>query len=360
MADRERILKIRDLNISFKTDNGNVKAIRGVNLDLYKGETIAIVGESGSGKSVTTKAIMGILASNGSIDSGTIDYVWYDEYTGERQERDIVQMSERELQKEIRGRKIAMVFQDPMTSLNPTMTIGRQVMEPMMYHYKKSKQEAYQKALELLELVGITDAEKRMKNYPHQLSGGMRQRIVIAIALSCDPYVLICDEPTTALDVTIQAKILELIQEIQKKKNLSVIYITHDLGVVAKVADYVNVMYAGKIVETGTINEIFYDSRHPYTWGLLSAMPDLDTDDDELYTIPGTPPNLIYEVKGDAFAPRNKYALNIDLRLDPPTYYVPGSKTHKVSSWLMHENAPKVEMPEALRKRLDKMKKEGV
>lgn len=360
MADRERILKIRDLNISFKTDNGNVKAIRGVNLDLYKGETIAIVGESGSGKSVTTKAIMGILASNGTIDSGTIDYVWYDEYTGERQERDIVQMSERELQKEIRGRKIAMVFQDPMTSLNPTMTIGRQVMEPMMYHYKKSKQEAYQKALELLELVGITDAEKRMKNYPHQLSGGMRQRIVIAIALSCDPYVLICDEPTTALDVTIQAKILELIQKIQKKKNLSVIYITHDLGVVAKVADYVNVMYAGKIVETGTINEIFYDPRHPYTWGLLSAMPDLDTDDDELYTIPGTPPNLIYEVKGDAFAPRNKYALNIDLRLDPPTYYVPGSKTHKVSSWLMHENAPKVEMPEALRRRLDKMKKEGV
>lgn len=360
MADRERILKIRDLNISFKTDNGNVKAIRGVNLDLYKGETIAIVGESGSGKSVTTKAIMGILASNGTIDSGTIDYVWYDEYTGERQERDIVQMSERELQKEIRGRKIAMVFQDPMTSLNPTMTIGRQVMEPMMYHYKKSKQEAYQKALELLELVGITDSEKRMKNYPHQLSGGMRQRIVIAIALSCDPYVLICDEPTTALDVTIQAKILELIQEIQKKKNLSVIYITHDLGVVAKVADYVNVMYAGKIVETGTINEIFYDPRHPYTWGLLSAMPDLDTDDDELYTIPGTPPNLIYEVKGDAFAPRNKYALNIDLRLDPPTYYVPGSKTHKVSSWLMHENAPKVEMPEALRRRLDKMKKEGV
>lgn len=358
MADRERILKIRDLNISFKTDNGNVKAIRGVNMDLYKGETIAIVGESGSGKSVTTKAIMGILANNGHIDSGTIDYVWYDEYTGERQERDIVKLSEKELQKEIRGRKIAMVFQDPMTSLNPTMTIGRQVMEPMMYHYKKTKEEAYAKALELLELVGITDAEKRMKNYPHQLSGGMRQRIVIAIALSCDPYVLICDEPTTALDVTIQAKILELIQEIQKKKNLSVIYITHDLGVVAKVADYVNVMYAGKIVETGTINEIFYDPRHPYTWGLLSAMPDLDTDDDELYTIPGTPPNLIHEVKGDAFAPRNQYALNIDLRLDPPTFYVPGSKTHKVSSWLMHENAPKVEMPKELKKRLEKMKKE--
>lgn len=358
MEQREKILKIRDLNISFKTDNGTVKAIRGVNLDLFKGETIAIVGESGSGKSVTTKAIMGILSDNGHIDSGSIDYVWYDEYTGERQERDIVKMSEKEIQKEIRGRKIAMVFQDPMTSLNPTLTIGYQIMEPMMYHYKKSKKEAWAKAVELLELVGITNAEKRMKNYPHQLSGGMRQRVVIAIALSCDPYVLICDEPTTALDVTIQAKILELIKEIQKKKDLSVIYITHDLGVVAKVADYVNVMYAGKIIETGTVNEIFYDPRHPYTWGLLSSIPDIDTEDDELYTIPGTPPNLIYEVKGDAFAPRNAFALNIDKRIDPPTFYVPGSKTHKVSSWLMHEKAPKVEMPKELRKRLDKMRQE--
>lgn len=360
MAERERILKIRDLNISFKTDAGKVNAIRGVNFDLYKGETVAIVGESGSGKSVTTKAIMGILANNGTIDRGSIDYVWYDEYTGERQERDIVKLSEKEMQKEIRGRKIAMVFQDPMTSLNPTMTIGKQIMEPMIYHYGKTKEEAYAKALELLELVGINDAEKRMKNYPHQLSGGMRQRIVIAIALSCDPYVLICDEPTTALDVTIQAKILELIQDIQKKKNLSVIYITHDLGVVAKVADYVNVMYAGKIIETGTIDEIFFDPRHPYTWGLLSSMPDLDTDDDELYTIPGTPPNLAHEVKGDAFAPRNQYALNIDLRVEPPMFKVPGSSTHKVASWLMHEKAPKVEMPESLQKRIEKMKKEGL
>ena len=360
MADRERILKIRDLSISFQTDAGQVNAIRGVDLDLYKGETIAIVGESGSGKSVTTKAIMGILANNGKIESGSIEYVWHDENTGERQERDIVKLSEREMQKEIRGRKIAMVFQDPMTSLNPTMTIGKQVMEPMIYHYGKSKEEAYQKAVELLQEVGITDAEKRMKNYPHQLSGGMRQRVVIAIALSCDPYVLICDEPTTALDVTIQAKILELIQDIQKKKDLSVIYITHDLGVVAKVADYVNVMYAGKIVETGTIDEIFYDPRHPYTWGLLSSMPDLDTDDDELYTIPGTPPNLAHEVKGDAFAPRNKYALNIDLRIEPPMFKVPGSTTHKVASWLMHEKAPKVEMPVELKNRLEKMKKEGV
>ena len=337
MADRERILKIRDLSISFQTDAGQVNAIRGVDLDLYKGETIAIVGESGSGKSVTTKAIMGILANNGKIESGSIEYVWHDENTGERQERDIVKLSEREMQKEIRGRKIAMVFQDPMTSLNPTMTIGKQVMEPMIYHYGKSKEEAYQKAVELLQEVGITDAEKRMKNYPHQLSGGMRQRVVIAIALSCDPYVLICDEPTTALDVTIQATILELIQDIQRKKDLSVIYITHDLGVVAKVADFVNVMYAGKIIETGTINEIFYDPRHPYTWGLLSSMPDLDTDDDELYTIPGTPPNLAHEIKGDAFAPRNQFALNIDLRVEPPMFDVPGSNSHKVASWLMHE-----------------------
>ena len=351
MADRERILKIRDLSISFQTDAGQVNAIRGVDLDLYKGETIAIVGESGSGKSVTTKAIMGILANNGKIESGSIEYVWHDENTGERQERDIVKLSEREMQKEIRGRKIAMVFQDPMTSLNPTMTI---------YHYGKSKEEAYQKAVELLQEVGITDAEKRMKNYPHQLSGGMRQRVVIAIALSCDPYVLICDEPTTALDVTIQATILELIQDIQRKKDLSVIYITHDLGVVAKVADFVNVMYAGKIIETGTINEIFYDPRHPYTWGLLSSMPDLDTDDDELYTIPGTPPNLAHEIKGDAFAPRNQFALNIDLRVEPPMFDVPGSNSHKVASWLMHEKAPKVEMPETLKKRIEKMKEEGL
>ena len=230
----------------------------------------------------------------------------------------------------------------------------------MLYIFNINKEEAYQKAVELLQEVGITDAEKRMKNYPHQLSGGMRQRVVIAIALSCDPYVLICDEPTTALDVTIQATILELIQDIQRKKDLSVIYITHDLGVVAKVADFVNVMYAGKIIETGTINEIFYDPRHPYTWGLLSSMPDLDTDDDELYTIPGTPPNLAHEIKGDAFAPRNQFALNIDLRVEPPMFDVPGSNSHKVASWLMHEKAPKVEMPETLKKRIEKMKEEGL
>ena len=244
-----------------------------------------------------------------------------------------------------------------MTSLNPTMTIGMQIMEGMMYHYKTPKQEAYKKALKLLELVGITQPEKRMKNYPHQLSGGMRQRVVIAIALACDPEILICDEPTTALDVTIQAKILELIKRIQEKTGISVIYITHDLGVVAKVADYVAVMYAGKIVEKGLIEEIFYEPKHPYTWGLLSAMPDLETTDEKLYTIPGTPPNLVEKVEGDAFAVRNAYALNIDYRLEPPMFKV--SDTHYAATWLLHENAPKVEMPVELKHRIERMLREA-
>ena len=359
MEKKEEILRVRNLDISFETTAGVVNAVRGVNLTVNRGETVAIVGESGSGKSVSAKAIMGILAKNGTIDRGQITFSYY-RNPEERVTREILQMKKEEIRRHINGKRIAMVFQDPMTSLDPTMTIGKQIMEPMMYHYGTSKEEAYKKAVELLEEVGITNAEKRMKNYPHQLSGGMRQRVVIAIALSCDPYVLICDEPTTALDVTIQAKILELIQDLQKKKGISVIYITHDLGVVAKVADFVNVMYAGKIVETGSIEDIFYRPLHPYTWGLLSAMPDLNTDDPELYTIPGSPPNVTKEIKGDAFAPRNKYALNIDKRIEPPMFKVEGSTTHKVASWLMHPNAPKVEMPEALRKRIDNMMKEGV
>jgi oligopeptide transport system ATP-binding protein len=318
--EKEKILAIRDLSISFKTSTGKVNAIRGVELDLYKGETLAIVGESGSGKSVTMKAAMGILSSNGQVDSGEINFSYIKD--NKKVDVDILKLSKKELRTTINGTRIAMVFQDPMTSLNPTMTIGAQIMEGMIWHYKTPKEEAKKRAIELLELVGIVDAEKRMKNYPHQLSGGMRQRVVIAIALACNPDLLICDEPTTALDVTIQAKIIELIKDIQKKMNISVIYITHDLGVVAKVADYVAVMYAGKIVEKGKIDEIFYDPRHPYTWGLLSAMPDLDTNDDKLYTIPGTPPNLAEKVDGDAFAPRNIYALNIDNRLEPPMFKI--------------------------------------
>ena len=356
MAEREKILEVRDLSISFKTTAGNVNAIRGVNLDLYRGETVAIVGESGSGKSVTAKAAMGILAKNGQVNSGSIKFT-YTREDGENVSCDILKMQKKEIREHINGKRIAMVFQDPMTSLNPLMTIGKQIMEGMIWHYKTPKEEAYKKAVKLLELVGITSAEKRMKNYPHQLSGGMRQRVVIAIALACNPELLICDEPTTALDVTIQAKILELIRNIQKKTGISVIYITHDLGVVAKVADYVNVMYAGKIVEKGSIDEIFYDPKHPYTWGLLSAMPDLNTADSRLFTIPGSPPNLQKPVQGDAFAPRNKYALKIDSRVEPPMFKI--SDSHFAATWLLHPLAPKVEMPEELKKRIIRMKEEA-
>ena len=354
--EREKVLTVRDLSITFSTTAGPVHAIRGVNLDLYRGETLAIVGESGSGKSVTVKAAMGILAKNGTVDSGTIEYTYHHD-DGTPATVDILKMKKNDIRRHINGKRIAMIFQDPMTSLDPTMPIGKQIMEGMIWHYKTPKAEAYRKAVELLKEVGITDAEERMKNYPHQLSGGMRQRVVIAIALACDPELLICDEPTTALDVTIQAKILELIQKIQKERNISVIYITHDLGVVAKVADFVNVMYAGRIVETGTIDEIYYEPAHPYTWGLLSAMPDLDTDDDRLYTIPGSPPNLLHPVPGDAFAPRNVYALNIDERAEPPMFKL--SDTHYAATWLLDPRAPKVEMPPELKARIERMKKEA-
>ena len=355
-AKREQVLSVRDLDITFKTTAGPVHAIRGVNIDLYKGETVALVGESGSGKSVTMKAAMGILAQNAKVNRGSIQFS-YHHADGSPETVDLLQKDKKWIRRHINGKRIAMVFQDPMTSLDPTMTIGKQIMEGMLWHFKMPKAEAYQKALKLLEEVGITDAEKRMKSYPHQLSGGMRQRVVIAIALSCDPDLLICDEPTTALDVTIQAKILELIRSIQKERGISVIYITHDLGVVAKVADYVDVMYAGKIVETGTIDEIFYDPRHPYTWGLLSAMPDLDTADERLYTIPGSPPNLLHEKAGDAFAPRNKYALEIDDEIDPPMFKI--SDTHFAATWLLDPRAPKVEMPPELKDRVARMSAEA-
>ena len=350
---KDRVLSIRDLNISFETANGKVNAIRGVRMDLFKGETIAIVGESGSGKSVTVKAIMGILAGNGTIESGQINYTYTDE-NGERQTEDLTKLTQKQIRYRFCGKHIAMVFQDPMTSLDPTMTIGDQIMEGMILHKHLSKKEASVKAKELLEKVGITDPEKRFSQYPHQLSGGMRQRVVIAIALSCDPDILICDEPTTALDVTIQAKILELIKEIQEKNGFSVIYITHDLGVVAKVADYVDVMYAGRIIEKGSIDEIFYEPRHPYTWGLLASMPDTDTDSTRLFAIPGTPPNLLEKVQGDAFAPRNPYAMKVDFLAEPPMFNVGGQ--HRVASWLCDPRAPHVEMPTQLKARIEKMK----
>ena len=355
MEASKTILRIKDLDISFRTNAGVVHAIRGVNLDLQKGETVAIVGESGSGKSVTMKAAVGLLDSNATVNRGEILYTY--EENGREVTVDLLKLTKKQLRTGYNGQRLAMVFQDPMTSLDPTMTIGKQIMEGMLLHKHMSKELARARAIELLQLVGITDAEKRFRHYPHQLSGGMRQRVVIAIALSADPDILICDEPTTALDVTIQAKILELIKDIQKKMNLSVIYITHDLGVVAKVADYVNVMYAGKIVEVGNVEEIFYDPRHPYTWGLLSAMPDLDTADDRLYSIPGSPPNLLHEPVGDAFAARNQFALVIDKKADPPLFKV--SETHYAATWLLHPDAPAIERPRELRERLERTQKEA-
>ena len=356
MQDNQTILQIKNLDISFRTNAGVVHAIRGVNLDLQKGETVAIVGESGSGKSVTMKAAVGLLDSNATVNSGEILYT-YEDRDGAQKTVNLLSLTKKQLRTEFNGQRLAMVFQDPMTSLDPTMTIGKQIMEGMLLHKKMSKEAAKARALELLKLVGITDAENRFRNYPHQLSGGMRQRVVIAIALSAEPDILICDEPTTALDVTIQAKILELIKDIQKKMNLSVIYITHDLGVVAKVADYVNVMYAGRIVEVGNVEEIFYEPVHPYTWGLLSAMPDLDTNDDRLYSIPGSPPNLLHEPQGDAFAARNPFALKIDKKAEPPMFQI--SRTHFAATWLLHPDAPDIDMPRELKERIERSRKEA-
>ena len=332
MEEKDKILDIKDLDVSFRTSAGTVHALRGVNIDLYRGETVAIVGESGSGKSVSMKAAMGLLASNAVVNGGQILFRYKNE-AGEIEEADILKKDKKWIRRNINGRHMAMVFQDPMTSLDPTMQIGKQITEGIIAHLGVSKKEAEERAKALLEEVGITDAEKRMRNYPHQLSGGMRQRVVIAIALSCDPDLLICDEPTTALDVTIQTMILNLILKVQKERGISVIYITHDLGVVAKVADYVNVMYAGKIVEVGNVNEVFYEPAHPYTWGLLSAMPDLETEDSRLYTIPGSPPNLLHEPKGDAFAARNEYALAIDEKEHPPMFKI--TETHSAATWLL-------------------------
>ena len=466
----EKILEVQNLEISFKTDNGLVRAVRGVSFDLEKGETLCIVGESGSGKSVTSKAIMGILANNAIVDGGKIIY------NGEN----LLDVSEDEFYR-IRGHKIGMIFQDPLSSLNPIVRIGKQITEATLINANKLKKlyeeiiseelvayknaitrknvrighlkdvlnkdlaanegdkakckelkakckeeinkieeefvapiaelkaklqakkvkakeevkaykakvdaeykakvdsikasnaenvkeqlkaakneyidklkitrkEAKRRALEIMKEVGIPQPEKRFKQYPFEFSGGMRQRIVIAIALTETPEILICDEPTTALDVTIQAQILELIKKIQKERNLACIFITHDLGVVANMADRVAVMYAGKIVEYGTAEEIFFDPKHPYTWALLSSIPDVDSKE-RLESIPGTPPNMIYPPKGDAFALRSKYAMKVDFEYEPPFFKV--SDTHYAATWLLHKNAPKVEMPKIVKERIN-------
>ena len=311
------ILSVKDLNLKFTLRGRELHAIRDVSLDLHKGESLAIVGESGSGKSVFTKCFMGLNDQNGFIDSGSIMYNGVD----------LAKLKDEKDWLKIRGREIAMVMQDPMTSLNPLKTIGAQIEEAILLHQEVSKEEAHKQVIEVLKDVGIDEPERRAKQYPHEFSGGMRQRVVIAIAVACRPKILICDEPTTALDVTIQAQILNLIKELRNRLDLTCIYITHDLGVVANVADRIAVMYAGDIIELGMCEEIFYDPRHPYTWALLSSLPQLGIKGEPLFSIKGTPPNLYMEIVGDAFAPRNPYALEIDFVEKPPFFEV--SPTHK-------------------------------
>jgi oligopeptide transport system ATP-binding protein len=458
---KEPIIHVKDLTVSFRTNQGLVRAVRGVTFDLYKGETLAIVGESGSGKSVSSRSIMGILAGNAIVDGGEIIY----------ENQDLLKIDEEDFHK-IRGNKLGMIFQDPTSSLNPIMRVGKQITEAMilngkrkknkfkdLYHdkevdvinakivlkeieanesldskeksvaikaqkkvikeaevalkarmkeakkeidaeydvYKKdyiikkkalnetylkgekkgnlleyrtnraelhdtymrkikvTQAEAREEAYKIMTEVGIPEPEKRFKMYPFQFSGGMKQRIVIAIALMAQPEVLICDEPTTALDVTIQAQILDLIKKIKEDRKLSVIFITHNLGVVANVADRVAVMYAGKIVEYGTLDEVFYDPRHPYTWALMSSMPDINSKE-KLQTISGTPPNMLYPPKGDAFAQRNPHAMKIDFEQQPPLFKVTDS--HFAATWLLHPDAPKVTRPQVIDDRIKAMKDE--
>jgi oligopeptide transport system ATP-binding protein len=455
---KKKVLEVNDLRVSFKTNTGYVKAVRDISFDLFEGETLAIVGESGSGKSVTSRTIMGILTGNATIESGSIMY----------ENQDLVKTDEESFHK-IRGHKIGMIFQDPMSSLNPIMTIGKQITEALIINgnrlknqyndlirsekmnvkhlredikklhknkkqsalepleYKKTlldlktnlsrskiefkekkvfakdkiknlwlskkndikkevnqvrlnasfsnneksekianlkdellrfrkvtKKEANERALKVMREVSISEPEKRFKQYPFQFSGGMRQRIVIAIALSANPDILICDEPTTALDVTIQAQILDLINELKQKRNLSVIFITHDLGVVANMADRVAVMYAGKIVEIGSVQEMFYNPQHPYTWALLGSMPDVNSNA-RLHAIPGTPPDMHFPPIGDAFAPRNEYALEIDFEEDPPMFKL--SESHYVKTWLLHEYSPKINPPQIIVERHENYRK---
>ena len=331
----ERILSIKDLEVQFNLRGQTLTAIRGISLDLYKGESLAIVGESGSGKSVFTKTFMGMLDKNGNITAGEILY----------KGMDLAKFTKEKDWLKVRGREIAMVFQDPMTSLNPLKTVGKQIQEALEMHQGLRGNAAKEKTVEILADVGIPEPERRYKQYPHEFSGGMRQRAVIATAIACNPEILICDEPTTALDVTIQAQIIELLRSLQKKHNLTIVYITHDLGVVAKVASRIAVMYAG---------DIFYNAKHPYTWALLSSLPQLGIKGEPLYSIKGTPPNLFKEIQGDAFAPRNPQALNIDFLIRPPYFEV--SPTHYAKTWLLDPRSPKVEPPETIKRMMEKWK----
>ncbi len=342
--EKKPILSAKDVEIQFSLRGNKLNAIRKCSLDLYDGETLAIVGESGSGKSVFTKTFVGMLDGNGTITGGSILY----------DGKDLAKFKKEKEWMTIRGKRIAMVMQDPMTSLNPLKKVGKQIQECIELHQGLRGAVAKKATLQILEKVGIPFPEMRYNQYPHEFSGGMRQRVVIAIAVACRPQILICDEPTTALDVTIQAQILELIRNLQAEYHMSVIYITHDLGVVANVADRVAVMYAGQIVEVGKVDEIFYDARHPYTWALLSALPQLGVKGEALPTIDGTPPNLFNTIKGDAFAPRNRQALAIDFEEEPPYFDV--SETHKAKTWYLDPRAPKIEPPKSVQQLRQKMR----
>lgn len=341
LNNKKIVLSAVNLVIKFNLRGRTLTAIREASLDLYEGESLAIVGESGSGKSVFAKSFIGLLDGNGWVDSGSIMYM----------DKDIGKFKNEKPWLKIRGKEIAMIFQDPMTSLNPLKNIGKQILEAVELHQGLKGQAAKNIVLEILEDVGISNPQVRYNQFPHEFSGGMRQRVVIAIAVACSPKILICDEPTTALDVTIQAQILQLLKNLQNKYKLSIIYITHDLGVVAKVADRIAVMYAGDIVEVGTAEEVFYNAKHPYTWALLSSLPQLGIKGEPLYSIKGTPPNLFNEIIGDAFAPRNPNALKIDFVLRPPYFSV--SPTHKAKTWLLDPRSPKIEPPLALKALLE-------
>ena len=327
------LLEVKNLSVSFDTPRGELQAVRDVSFTLHEGEVLAVVGESGSGKSVLCKAIMKLLRKDARIKGGSIlvDGV------------DITAYRPRDMER-LRGKLFSMVFQDPMTSLNPTIAIGEQIAEAVRLHNRRLSRDAvHRRVIELMELVGIDAPESRYGLYPYNFSGGMRQRSVLAIALASNPRILFADEPTTALDVTIQAQILDLLRDIQMKLGTATVLVSHDLGVVARVADRVAVMYAGRIVEIGTTEEIFYDPRHPYTWGLMRSLPAYAQRGEPLYTIPGMPPSLIDPPVGDAFACRNEYALAIDYEEEPPMFQV--SPTHFAATWLLDKRAPKVEPP---------------
>ena len=329
----DELLKIEHLSVGIQSQAGKVQAVRDVSFELHPGEVLAIVGESGCGKSMLCKSIIKLLPKSAKIEGGKII----------ANGADITNYSDKDMQK-LRGKLFSFVFQDPMTALNPTIPIGKQIAEAILVHEPKlSKEEVYNRVIELMELVGIRQPHERYKLYPYNFSGGMRQRSVMAIALAANPKILLADEPTTALDVTIQAQILDLLKDIQVKLGTATILVSHDLGAVARAADRVAIMYAGKIVEIGTTEELFYDPRHPYTWGLMQSLPALNKGKSELKTIPGMPPTLIDPPAGDAFACRNEYALEIDYHEQPPMFQI--TDTHYAATWLLDPRAPKITPP---------------